>query len=263
MKTALTLAAALAATAALSASASAVVVTTAAGPLGADNQVNGFGAGRADVNKGGAASFDVRGNTASQNSFYGVLRFDLSSVDTSAGVDAATLSVTLAADNAAGGSVGVFGLPDGFAGGPDSRDNAELGELTYTEGTRNFAVSPDASDLDGDNAPGFNENNSLLAALTAAQTALGTITVPAGATAGTAFTLSSPALSSFLAADTNDAAVIYLGAANTSTFLSFRTKEGATAPSLDVTPTPTTVIPEPTAAAMVGVAGLSLLRRRR
>jgi hypothetical protein len=244
-----------------SAPATAATITTATGTLGADNQINGFGNGRADLNKGGATTFDVRGNSFSGNNFYGVLRFDLSSLDLSNGVDAASLRVTLASATATGGSVSLLGLPNGFAGGTDERDQPEQGELTYTEGTQNFTVSPTASDLDGDNAPGFNENGVAPAAL-GGLTPLGTIAVPANAAAGTQFTFSPAALRTFVDADTNNAVVFYLGASDANTFLTFSTREAGAgvAPALTVEPT---AVPEPATAAGLALAGGALLLRRR
>ena len=112
----------------LTASAAADITLTTADGRGADNQVMGFGNGRESLNKGGASQFEVRGHEYSGNNYYGVLRFDLAEADLPEAASTASLTLTVLEKPAAGGRIVVFGLQDGYAGGPDSSGRPELAE---------------------------------------------------------------------------------------------------------------------------------------
>ncbi len=252
--------------AALAPAAHAAVITTADG-VGADNQVMGLdGQNRHTLNKGGGSNIELRNNTSTPgNNFVGVLRFDLSSVTIGADQTIeATLNITQNDLETTAATINVYGLNDGYAGGADGLGaEDEFAEAGYTEGVSNFSPGG-ATDLRGDNAPGFIENQTGVDMIDASLTTLlGAINVPANSPGGTTVSLTgSAALNSFLtqAALEDDVAVIYLVNATDNANVAVLTKDGGAGPNLNVT----VIVPEPGVGAMgLGAMGLLIATARR
>lgn len=209
-------------------------VTTADG-VGADAQIMGFGDGREELNKGGAASFEVRGHEYSGNNYYGVLKFDLSDFEPG-NADTLSLTLTLSDQPAKGGKLMAFGLEDGYTGGEDNSGASELGETDFTEGEANWAKAETDDAITGDNAPGFSEKSPGLDAMAAFKSKLvplGEVEIPADASVGQTIVITSKELAEFVKLDTNQTLVIYL--ATSDAFAAFATKESNQPPSLSVT----------------------------
>lgn len=240
--------------------AAAVLITTADGVYGADNQIMGFGNGRELVNKGLSSTIELRNNGFSGNNFVGALRFDLSTMTQPAG--AATLSVTPASDVSVDTQLVVYALNEGafLASGvePENSGAAELSEIAYTEGDDNFA-NGSGSELIGDNAPGFVETFTSVSAVSDAfrptSTLIESVAIANGTPSGTVLSTSASALVDALNADTNDAIVLYLFNTNPAQSFLLHTADFSlgNAPTLDITP-----IPEPSSFAVI----VSLLAMR-
>ena len=207
-------------------------LTTADG-AGGDNQIMGFGDDREGLNKGGAASMEVRGHSYSGNSYYGVLRFDLSSAEGFAGAEEATLTLAVTGDQPTPGTLVLFGLDDGYAGGPDESGKPELAEDAFAEGSGNWAASSAEDELTGDNAPGLREKMAGTAGFSwfgAPITKLGEAEVKEDS-AEVSFGPSEE-LAGFLEADTNGTAVFYL--VSDDAFVQLGTKEGGKPAALSI-----------------------------
>ncbi|BAM03109.1 hypothetical protein [Phycisphaera mikurensis] len=204
--------------------AGAAELSTADG-TGSDNQVMGFGNERETFNKGRAGSFEVRGHAYSGNNFYGVLRFDLSAAPGITDAAVATLTLAVTGEDLTPGTITLYGLDEGFAGGPDGSGKPELSEQDFEEGAANFEPADSDAALTGDNAPGLQETATGTAALTwfgAPLTELAECEVAAGATE----VVFGPTaeIAAFLSTDTNGTAVFYL--ASDDAFVQLGTKEG-------------------------------------
>ncbi|MEM7682085.1 MAG: heparin lyase I family protein [Planctomycetota bacterium] len=162
-----------------------------------DAQVMGVGLDRHLLNAGGTPTVEVRGNDWNGGEYAAYARFDLSPLEMPFVADA-TLQLVLESD--AVHTLDVYALPDGFAGRVDGTGSAELGELDWLEGAKNWQAAV-GLELSGDNAPGFDELAG--APDTTVLELLGSITLDGGLRTDSLVELSTQALIDAVAADTN------------------------------------------------------------
>ncbi|MEM7577613.1 MAG: hypothetical protein AAF328_09070, partial [Planctomycetota bacterium] len=227
----------------------------------ADAQVMGKGSGRENLNVGGASRSDVRGNNWNGGEYATYLRFDLSDLSLPVIADA-TLQLVVQSD--ATHTLDVYVVPDGFSGRNDGSGSAELSETAWSEGSKNWSTAS-GNELDGDNAPGFDEvagapNTSVL-------DLVGSITLNGALREDSLVELSTQSLIDAVAADTNNRLTLAIFARDqngASTWL--RTQEAGNqySPSLEVIAKSVspTVIPEPSSALTVLVLAVTRVRRR-
>ena len=221
----------------------AAVITTSDG-AGADAFIqNGSIAGdTSNDNFGASSQLNVKNSvsaTALDRKSY--MRFDLSSL--AAPIDTASLELTTAAvleQSTFPWTIRVWGLDDGHTG------------ETWSE-----------SGITWNNAPA---NTASGADLSSDAQLLGTFTVVGEGTAGQLHEFSSPNLTSFLNADTNDLATLILtrveneNQGDGGAVQRFASKENSSfaPPTLNVT-----LVPEPASIGLLAIASLTLLRRRQ
>ena len=188
------------------------------------------------------------------------LRFDTSALAGTA-TAAASLSLTVFPNAVpAGFTVQLYGIPDASA-------SENFGETTLTFANSGFVTNPGttaaATASDG------TDNNVLDSALVS----LGTFTFPAAlgaaATGGNngVITFNTPALASFIAADTNGVAsfVLTTPTVNTAQTVAFYSKDNAVGQAFPTLATnaDAVAVPEPATAAVVAAAAAATGRRRR
>jgi hypothetical protein len=193
---------------------------------GGDARVMGIGGDREKFNSGGDIFVQVRRRDDwAGGNYVGYLKFDTASVTQDPAE--ATLELFLNANvSTSAQNLLVYGLNDGFAGGPDEQGEPESGE-DWLQGNKKFTVaSPD--EITGDNAPGFDETTGRLR--TDAFSFLGSISLQ-GKMALEKIVLASPELREFVRQDTNGLLTLALVMDTDNTDVSFVSREGNIAPA--------------------------------
>ncbi|MEM9753296.1 MAG: heparin lyase I family protein [Planctomycetota bacterium] len=199
--------------------------------VGADAQVMGQGSGRDQLNVGGSARSETRGNAWNGGEYATYLRFDLSDLSLPVIADA-TLQLVVERD--AAHTLDVYAVPDGFAGRADGNGSDELGETAWAEGNKSWSIAS-GNELDGDNAPGFDEVAG--APDTSVLELVGSVTLDEALHEDSLIEISTQSLIQAVSRDTNGQVTLAVFArdqSGVSTWL--RTKEAgsAFAPSLEV-----------------------------